>query len=540
MRVTGIDFGTTTTLWAERDGHQPSRTVPIGHNTAWMPTLISVTPDSVTIGEDAESKPHATQIRSIKTSLLNEEDRVNVTDEHGIRHNIEVDEVVTHLLQETSRRAEAAGTAITGKLRFGCPAIWPAAPRQRLARIAADAGLPLSVDDMLDEPIAAGMSWVMNAFIAGEDYPEGRVLVFDYGGGTLDVALLEVEHGAKPRITVLSAWGHPEAGDAIDAQINDHLIEQINAAGIDHLDVSRPGDLQALIRRGATRLKEALTIHEQSQTLVGAPYSEVPTLHLSRDALDRIADDLLARAKRIVFGVLRSAELHDRSITSHAEISMMQSDVLAGKVTHVLLAGGMSRSPVVQRRLRSWFPKARLVTDPWAASPEEAVVSGLTFDAVVSDLNLHRPAFSFMATFVDPWTGEVVGEQVLYQAFEPLYRPHEVATKAFGLGHNVSLDRPQSGPLEVIVSCHAVDGTLLPLQVDKREVDGIRVMMKHGGNRFTLYVDGRLLLTGKQTLECEISRWPVIQSGTKTPLKLHRKGKFSVQTDQWNWWVGGE
>jgi molecular chaperone DnaK (HSP70) len=534
MEITGLDFGTTTTLWANREGHGPARIVPIGRSRSWMPTLASISVDRVLVGEDAEAAGESTLIRSVKSALTSDDDFVAVTDRHGYRHKAEVDELIRFVLSDVRKRAEEAGADTGGRVRLGCPAIWDAGPRRRLARLAQESGLRATVDDMLDEPIAAGVSWIWNTFVSGKDYPEGRVLVFDFGGGTLDVAVLDVERKSVPRITVLSASGNAYAGDRIDGAIASRLRSQVDAQG------SLGGDevFDALLRRAAVRLKETLSVDLDATTRIGGGYLDLPALRLDSQDLTEAMSESLTEARRVVERALKLAGLRARDADT-AGLRATPFEQLVPQVNFVLAAGGMSRSRDVIAALHRWFPDAKVVKDPGIRAPEESVVSGLTVDEFISDLNLDRPAFSFVVEYADRRSGERLGNETVYEAFSPMYERHQLVTRAFDLGHKVDLSPPRGRDVVALLSCRSLDGSPLDLRVDDRVMNAAPVNIGSGGGRFCLYVDGRISLSGRERMDLMVDEWPVIGSTRQQPLHARSKNRWVPQVEQYNWWVGG-
>lgn len=533
--ITGVDFGTSTTLVAQRRGLQPARVVPIGATRSWIPTLAALDGTELLTGEAAEAMPEDRIIRSVKNALFEDREEVSLGFDEA---RVNVDEVVCAILSDVRKRSEEAHAELSSQVRLACPAIWTAKPRERLVSLACAAGLRTSVDAMLDEPIAAGVSWVMNSFYRLGTVPEGRVLVFDYGGGTLDVALLQVEQGERPEITVLSAAGRAEAGDAFDNAIRNELVAEIAATGQGAELVEDPA-FQQLVRLAARRLKEILSAQSDAQTSIGAGFGT--SLRYSRAQLEAAVSPLLDRAMGVVVGVLRSAELRRRDI-DHQRIRQMSREDLVGAVDHVLLSGGMARAPIVAARLQREFPESTVGADPGLTASEESVVAGLTFEEVVSDLNLHRPAFSFVAHYVDR-EGSLVGMQTLYEAFAPLYKHHQIATMSFGLRHYVDLDVPRGvGVAGVQVRCEDTRGGVMPMDVAGQHWDSLnRRIRETDRSSFSLYVDGRIVIGGPKPLRLRVERWPVLRGGATSPIELEVE-----QPDGWagpldpNWWVGGE
>ena len=539
MSTIALDFGTSTTLCAEREGLSPCRVLPIGQSRSYMPTIASVTPDRVLIGENAVEQPESTLVRSVKTLLATGAQHAEVLDSSGLKHRVSVDDLVSEILQHTRKRAALAGADSSVPVRLGCPAMWAADPRQRLARLARDAGFQASVEMMLDEPIAAGISWIWNTYVHGESYPEGRVLVFDFGGGTLDVALLDIERASTPRITALASVGNDLAGDRIDEAIKDHLLR---TSGMERVENELH---RTLVGRASNRLKEQLTVRERASTFLGGELDGVGELTLERDELRALASPIMREAFVTIERCLKAARLRSlrQSLNpeDYRDVSSIRSadfGTLAADVDYVLLAGGMSKAVFVAEHLRMWFPHAGVVVDPGIESAEEAVVSGLTVSEVISDLNLDRPAFSFEVTYRDRRTGEKLGTETVYDAFSPLYRPGDVVRRAFGHGHRYELSAP--GKREVVASllCRGLDGEALPLKIDDEDASAVEVLLGSGGGVFTLFVNGRVSLRGKERADLFVERWPA--TGGERALSLRSRQTWHPQEQNPNWWVGGE
>ena len=530
-RVTGIDFGTSTTLVATREGEAPALSVPIGRASSWMPTIAAVDDRGrLVIGEQAAGYPGRTTLRSVKSLLAQGDEIVTLHPPDGRPIDVKIDDVVVSILEEAADRAAQAGHPLAGPVRLACPANWAAEPRLRLVELAGRAGLDVSIDRVLDEPIAAGISWVMNRWFSDAKYPQGRAIVFDYGGGTLDVAVIDVKDVSPPEITVLSALGLSEAGDRLDETIARELVSEYEDTGAILDDEAR-----TLVRMAATRLKEALTTVEAHETPVGGSGRNLPPATYTRARAEDAFRPQLDRAIAACFAALRSAELRRRGVDT-SDVARLDDSVLAGDVRWVLMAGGLSRVPAVRARLIHEFPHAEVAFDSRLGAPEESVVSGLTFENVVQDLNLHRPAFDFVAEVVDR-RGDVVDAAVLYPAFSPLYRPDEIFRGETHLGYPAELRLPAGVHDGVVkIACRAVDGTLLDLQVDGTPVP--RIDMPITSRRpfvFKLYVDGRVLLRAEQQRMLRVDRWPVLH-GKRAPIAFVEEHKpWSAELEP-GWW----
>ncbi|MEE3922061.1 Hsp70 family protein [Micromonospora sp. BRA006-A] len=89
--------------------------------------------------------------------------------------------------------------------------------------------------------------------------PEGRLLVFDMGGGTLDIAVLDIVGGARPEVSVLTALGTAYAGDMLDHAIARDLFEDLGGRGFDLEAVPHPELMRALVLRAARDAKVNLS-----------------------------------------------------------------------------------------------------------------------------------------------------------------------------------------------------------------------------------------------------------------------------------------
>ena len=369
-----VDFGTSTILVAVRRGlDDPDPTIPIGKTTPWMPSLVGVdSHGSYVFGEDCDDLPDGQVCRSIKTRLGAGEELYDFKLADGRVLTRPVDEMIEKLFEEALDRARQRANAdvrpYLKELRpvhLCCPANWISEPRDRLNKIAKPAGLLTSPDEIVDEPIAAGVSWVMGHYARFGEYPEGNTLVFDYGGGTLDVAVLKVEHhkeadetkAAGPELTVLAADAHPYAGDKLDEQIFQDLDARLKKAS---WSGGRSGaEIEQLIRRAARRLKHSLS--ETEEASVPIPGLEEPVRYTQTE-LKRAFKPQLEDAMRFVFHVI-GASLARVEGASYGRIRELGRSPLAGVVDHLLLAGGMSRIPLVRTELeRALRPRGRRPT----------------------------------------------------------------------------------------------------------------------------------------------------------------------------------
>ncbi len=535
----GIDFGTSTTLVAVRPGGGHETVLALGESNLWVPSVVEVTPGGHLVGEVAEAGHPDRVLRSIKRSITREDDEVQLPDGSVAK----VDEVVSSILAETLARARSLGHDLTAmRVQMGCPAIWRQTQRQRLARIASDLGLDVDTPDIVDEPIAAGIAWVEHQWATTGRRPYGRVLVFDSGGGTLDVALLLVGGEEEPEITVLSVAGLDEAGDAVDDAIAADLARSSADLADRHLHTRS-------VTMAARELKERLSFAEEQTVLVtGEP--PLPASYRRSQLEEQIAPQI-QRATQLAQAAVRagrSRELFQQD--GPTSIRQQPWEELAGSVDHVLLSGGTSAIPAMQRALAELFPKARVLADQGVSTTQASVVSGLSYADTYGRLNLPRPALTFSVVFRgrDRQTGEMVTleDRVLYPAFEPLFTPAQVMRGEMNLGYERPFAYPAElrGPVEAVLVCHAVDRDVTPIQfrVGAKQFRGVPVQMQPGTvGMFKLYVDGRILWTGNRAggsrVVHTVERWPTLRGARHDwALEMTPEEEAAWDYHDDNWW----
>ncbi len=285
--VVGIDFGTTTTrvAWGE------ASVVTLGRTTVWLPSVARLVAAGVIVGEDADDAgPH--QIRSIKRAITERRELVTIAGPEA-SFEVDADAVTVAVLAEAVARARRAGTELDGRsqVRLGCPALWDGHQRQRLLRAAGAAGLPVDDATLVDEPVAAGIAWLAHRYLHHGERPSGCLLVFDMGGGTLDVAVLEVAGRPAPQVRVLASLGLALAGDALDLAVARDLAAEMAANRIDVALHPRPDLAWALLERAGREAKVRLTSVAEHPVVLHRQLAYPQALRYRRDRLERAFAD---------------------------------------------------------------------------------------------------------------------------------------------------------------------------------------------------------------------------------------------------------
>jgi hypothetical protein len=462
------------------------------------------------VGEDAAALPDDQVIRSIKRAITEDRSVVSLPGGGGPREVV-ADEVLVGVLSEIGKRAATLGRSLSdeGDLRLGCPAMWNGQQRERLLTLAAKAGLPIDDSTLVDEPAAAGVAWLTHRFLAYDERPKGRLLVFDMGGGTLDVAVLDVEGGARPEISVLSALGTARAGDALDDAIAADLTEELLRRGFDAQDSPHPALFRALVHRAAREAKIGLSrLPEQRVVLPTRQIGQVPVLTYTREQLEEAFRPQLDDAERLVWAAVRAARLTGRGDRSPAELHALGPDELRDDIDYVLLTGGMSRIPYVRERIGALCPRAQ-VFDYVGVYSDEAIVAGLADTTGYDRLNLHRPGFDFV---VEWEKGGQLRRETLYAAYTALYEPWQVLNGESQLGFNRNgpdFPGPTRGTGRLRI--RSVSGEPLGLASGDQMMDGISLKFgRHMG--FKLSCDGRIMIRhgSGEEVQVQVQRWPVV------------------------------
>jgi molecular chaperone DnaK (HSP70) len=500
----GFDFGTSTTLVARPDG-----VAPIGAESPWMPSVVGYgdDPHVAIVGEEAAYLPEDQIVRSIKRAITENRQFVRVDMPTGIR-DVRADDLIVAVLKEAVRRASTHDLALTDDraLRLGCPAMWDGQQRRRLLKLAQAAGLPATLESFVDEPVAAGIAWLASGRVRTTE--PMRVVVFDMGGGTLDIAVLDVRGVRHQDVSVLAAIGVAEAGDSLDHAIAEDLEYVLAAAGIDVDSLSDPQRARGRLRDAAREAKVALsTSDERSLGLPRRTFGNAEVWY-TRQQLEDVFAPQMDRAELCVSAALRAARLTGLAAGTAHEIMRTPLDALTAEVDVVVLSGGMSQIPYVSQRLREMFPRSTTV-ELASRPPENAVSLGLALSGRYGRINMYRPAFDILLEW------DRGGEfRVVYDAFTPLVESWQIAQGGSELcylrtGLDLSLPRDGNGRLRVV----SHTGQRVRATLGGKHLDGFPVAMSEQKFEFAIYPNGRVRMTDAGgTHDGQIDNWHTMQA----------------------------
>ena len=343
-KIIGIDLGTTNSCVAVFEGGEPV-VIPNPEGARTTPSVVAFTKTGERlVGQVAKrqaiTNPDRT-ISSIKREM-GRDYKVNIDDK-----SLTPQEISAMILQKLKSDAEAyLGTKVTEAV-ITVPAYFSDAQRQATKDAGKIAGL--EVKRIINEPTAAALAFGM------DKEEDQKVMVFDLGGGTFDVSILEISGGV---FEVLATNGNNRlGGDDFDKKIIDWIAEQFKSEnGIDLRQ-----DKMAL-----QRLKEAA--EKAKIELSGVTTSNINLPFITADATGpKHFDANLSRAKfdELTADLVEATMIPTRKALSDAGLSVSQID-------KVILVGGSSRIPAVQEALKSFIGK-----EPFKGiNPDECVAMG--------------------------------------------------------------------------------------------------------------------------------------------------------------------
>ena len=362
-KIIGIDLGTTNSCVAVMEGGQPT----VIANTEGARTTPSVVAFTKTgerlVGEPAKRQAVTNADRTISS----------IKREMGTDYRVTIDdkkyspqEISAMILQKLKKDAEAyLGEKVTEAV-ITVPAYFNDAQRQATKDAGKIAGL--DVKRIINEPTAAALAYGL------DNEKEQKIMVYDLGGGTFDVSVIEIGDGV---IEVLSTAGNNRlGGDDFDKKVTDYMLSEFKRT--EGVDLSNDKMALQRLKEAAEKAKKELS--SATTTNINLPFitatAEGPKhfdMNLTRAKFDELTHDLVEMTAEPV----RRA-LSDASIT-------------AADLGQVLLVGGSSRIPAVQdkvRQLTGKEPSKNLNPDECVALGASVQGGKLAGDAGAGDILL--------------------------------------------------------------------------------------------------------------------------------------------------------
>ena len=321
-RAVGIDLGTTNSAIAVLEGGEPT-VIANAEGSRTTPSVVAFARNGeVLVGQPAKNQAVTNvdrTIRSVKRHIGENDWTVEID---GKKYTPQ--EISARILQKLKRDAESyLGEPVTDAV-ITVPAYFNDAQRQATKEAGQIAGL--DVLRIVNEPTAAALAYGLDK---GEK--EQTILVFDLGGGTFDVSLLEIGDGV---VEVRATSGDNNlGGDDWDQRIVDWLVEKFKAQN--GIDLTKDKMAMQRLREAAEKAKIELSASQS--TSINLPYITVDAdknplfldEQLSRSEFQKITSDLLERTRAPFQAVIKDA------------------GISVGDIDHVVLVGGSTRMPAV-------------------------------------------------------------------------------------------------------------------------------------------------------------------------------------------------
>src|SRR5262245_38165597 len=345
--IAGIDLGTTNSLVAVwRDGE--ARLVPNALGEFLTPSIVAVDDN----GEILIGRPAAERMLTrpdLTTALFKRHMGTNKATRLGNR-DFRPEELSSLVLRSLKRDVEMWTSETVDEVIISVPAYFNDTQR-KATRIAGElAGL--KVERLINEPTAAALAYGLSS-----QQPETQFLIFDLGGGTFDVTIVELFEGV---IEVRATAGDNFLGgeDFVSVLIDRFLVWAASAEGPTRKDVQSDPRLYQIIRREAERAKRQLT--SAQEVSMNVPWKDTVLRFPFTDALaEEWFEPVLQRIRQPVERALRDANIRP------------------SQLSEVLLVGGATRMPLVRSlvaRMFGRFPDTRI-------NPDEAVALGAAIQA---------------------------------------------------------------------------------------------------------------------------------------------------------------
>ena len=366
-KIIGIDLGTTNSAVAVMEGGKP-RIIPSAEGSNIIPSVVTITKNGERlVGQlakrQAVTNPENTIFsvkRLIGRSFQDEEVQRDihlmpykiVKADGGVKVKMgdkecTPQEISAFILQKIKNDAEAfLGEKVTEAV-ITVPAYFNDSQRQATKDAGVIAGL--EVKRIINEPTASALAYGL------DKKKEGKVVVYDLGGGTFDITILEIGDGV---FEVKSTSGDTHlGGDDFDLKIMDWIIDEFKKQE----GVNLHGDKMALQRIKEAAEKAKIELSSSQETEINLPFITADAtgpkhlvLKMSRSKLEQLVGDLIQKTEIPCKQALNDAKIEKSEITD------------------VILVGGMTRMPAVQEKVKEIFGMEPSKT----VNPDECVALG--------------------------------------------------------------------------------------------------------------------------------------------------------------------
>ena len=355
-KIIGIDLGTTTSEIAFMENDQPKIITDCFGNRI-VPSVVGKKEDgTVVVGQVAYNQLISSPDRTMAEvkRLMGSDTMISLDDEKYLPH-----ELSSLILKELKKYAEDYLGEEVVEAVITIPANFNNSQRKVTKMAGEMAGL--KVERIINEPTAAAMAYGLNNYDKEE-----KILVYDLGGGTFDVSILEMFEGI---LDVKSSRGNDRLGGKdFDSRIEKYIEKEFektyNQNLYKGLDVKNKLSIKLRVKEAAINAKKELST--QLSTTINIPFITIidnkPVsigMELTRDKFNQLTKDLVISTTEKIDEALKAAKLKEKDID------------------RVLLIGGSSRIPAVKELVEKKF-KGKIIT---GINPDEAVAMGAAIQA---------------------------------------------------------------------------------------------------------------------------------------------------------------
>ncbi len=351
-KIIGIDLGTTNSCVAVKEGDNVT-VIPNPEGGRTTPSVVAFTKDGSErlVGQLAKRQAIVNPDRTV----------ISIKRQMGSDHKVTIDgqkytpqQISSMILQKLKRDAEEYLGTTVSKAVITCPAYFTDAQRQATKDAGTIAGL--EVLRVINEPTAACLAYGV------DKEGDHKIMVFDLGGGTFDVSILDVGEGV---FEVLSTSGdNMLGGDDWDAKVVEWMAEEFKKT--DGVDLRKDKMASQRLREAAEKAK--IELSSMAETSVSLPFITADQngpkhleMTLTRAKFEELTRDLLDRTVQPVRTAMKDAGLQPSDIDK------------------ILLVGGSTRMPMVQRKVRELLGK-----EPTKGiNPDECVAVGAAIQGAI-------------------------------------------------------------------------------------------------------------------------------------------------------------
>ena len=359
MNIVGIDLGTTFSAISQIGDNGKSEIVPFSNGDRLIASAVMIFDNEVLVGKKAQDKyaENPDKYFELFKRYMGEEFFPKELNGEKVTPAYLSSLLLKHIREDYENRYGKIDKCIVT-----VPAYFDETRRNATLEAIRLSGLP-SDTGLLNEPTAAGLYYATKF-----NEISGKTLIFDLGGGTFDVTILNVDRdGQKVDVNVISSQGdHELGGKDFDKAILEYLKEKFSESTSDDVLYDEFSYLEQLMEAENT-IKKALSENENVSPRFFGKNGGLYKAEFSRSLFENLIDNEIQKVKMLVEGLLAENEIEPTSIN------------------HILLVGGSSRIPFFQKYLKELFGKEPKML----GNVDESVALGASISAMIrSGINL--------------------------------------------------------------------------------------------------------------------------------------------------------